>query len=60
MIKIVNGSILQSKVPYICHQVNCMGAMGTGVAKQIKALYPSVYEECKRVCDEYRKNLYRL
>lgn len=56
MITIVKGDILQSKAPYICHQVNCMGAMGAGVAKQIKALYPGVYEEYKRVCDEHCKN----
>lgn len=60
MITIVKGDIMQSKAPYICHQVNCMGAMGAGVAKQIKALYPDVYEEYKRVCNEHRDNPAKL
>ena len=51
-----SGDLLKTKYQYICHQVNCMGAMGAGVAKQIKALYPGVYEEYKLVCDEHRKN----
>lgn len=36
-----------------CHQVNCKGVMGAGLAKQIRAKYPSVYEE---YMDLYRKN----
>lgn len=56
MITIKKGDALRSKAPYICHQVNCMGAMGAGIAKQIKAVYPEVYEQYKRVCDEHRRN----
>lgn len=56
MITIKKGDVLRSRAMYICHQVNCMGAMGAGVAKQIKALYPEVYEEYKRVCYEHRRN----
>lgn len=33
------GNILeQTDAPYICHQVNCKGVMGAGLARQIKPL----------------------
>lgn len=56
MITIKKGDVLRSRAIYICHQVNCMGVMGAGIAKQIKAVYPEVYEEYKRVCNEHRRN----
>ena len=56
MITIKKGDVLRSRAMYICHQVNCMGVMGAGIAKQIKAMYPEVYEEYKRVCNEHRRN----
>lgn len=37
-----NGDILKSKADIICQQVNCKGAMGAGLAKQIKEKYPKV------------------
>lgn len=48
MIKIIDGDILQASEDIICHQVNCMGVMGGGIAKQIKNKYPNVF-------DMYRK-----
>lgn len=54
MIYYVNGNLLDSDVDYICHQVNCQGVMGSGIAKQIKERWPIVYNEYK---DLYRKNL---
>lgn len=39
------GDLLESGVDYICHQVNCQGRMGSGIAKQIKERWPIVYEE---------------
>ena len=48
MIVNVEGDLLeiQKKVhlDYICHQVNCQGAMNSGIAKQIREIYPRVYE----------------
>ena len=44
MIYYVNGNLLDSNVDYICHQVNCQGVMGSGIAGQIKARWPIVYE----------------
>ena len=39
------GDLLESDVEYICHQVNCQGKMGSGIAKQIKNKWPIVYTE---------------
>lgn len=33
----------ESKATVLCHQVNCMGVMGSGIAKSIKERFPEVY-----------------
>lgn len=38
-----HGNIFDSNAPLLCHQVNCRGVMGAGIAKQIRELYPIVY-----------------
>ena len=42
-IKVIDGDLLKTNAKYICHQVNCKGKMGSGIAKQIRAKYPEVY-----------------
>lgn len=37
------GNLLDAPVDYICHQVNCQGRMGSGIAKQIRERWPVVY-----------------
>lgn len=39
------GNLLDAPVDYICHQVNCQGRMGSGIAKQIRERWPVVYEQ---------------
>ena len=51
MIYELKGNLLASSCDYICHQVNCQGVMGAGVAKQIKELWPKAYEEYKTFCE---------
>ena len=51
MIKIVEGNLLEAKEEYICHQVNCQGVMGSGVALQIKKKYPQAYEDYVTLCN---------
>jgi O-acetyl-ADP-ribose deacetylase (regulator of RNase III) len=41
----IKGNLLDSKEDFICHQVNCQGAMNSGVAKQIREKWPEVYRE---------------
>lgn len=45
MVQYKTGNLLNAPVDYICHQVNCQGRMGSGIAKQIKERWPVVYEE---------------
>lgn len=35
----------------VCHQVNCMGVMGAGLAKQLRTKFPSMYQSYKAFCD---------
>jgi len=50
MITIVEGNILDATEDIICQQVNCLGVMGAGLAKQIVTKYPEVYKSYKRFC----------
>ena len=48
-IKHVKGDILttptRNEDTVICHQVNCCGVMGAGLAKQIRDKWPVVFDE---------------
>lgn len=44
MIHYVKGNLLDSDCDYICHQVNCQGVMGSGIARQIRERWPEVYD----------------
>lgn len=55
-IHVVNGNIFDTHCNIICHQVNCQGVMGHGIAKQIKEKYRGVFEEYKRYCDAHADN----
>ena len=49
MIEIIEGNLFDTDAKFICHQVNCMGKMGSGVALQVRQRFPHVYEEYKKV-----------
>lgn len=53
MVKIIKGDLLKSQSEIIAHQVNCLGVMGSGVAKQIREKYPEVYDEYIEFCVDY-------
>lgn len=48
MIKIIDGDLFDTDAKFICHQVNCMGKMRSGVALQVREKFPHVYEEYKK------------
>lgn len=56
MISYMEGDLLNSHCNVICHQVNCSGAMGSGIARQIRSRYPKVYETF-RATYEQGKNI---
>ena len=43
---------MESGCNIICHQVNCQGVMGSGIAKQVREKYPNVYNSYKKACDK--------
>ena len=48
MIDMIKGNLLDSDCDYICHQVNCMGKMNSGVAKAIREKWPIVFEKYQK------------
>ena len=56
MIKHIKCDIFESGADIICHQVNCQGVMGSGIAKQVKEKYPKVYKEYKLLCDKIKQH----
>lgn len=52
MVKYVKGNLLDSDCDYICHQVNCRGRMGSGIAKQIRERFPEVYRVYRERYDD--------
>lgn len=50
-----SGDILSpNKASYnviVCHQVNCLGVMGAGLAKQMREKFPMMYLAYKRLCN---------
>ena len=46
----VEKSIFDAGADVIAHQVNCRGVMGSGVAKQVRSIYPWVFAEYRDFC----------
>ena len=55
MIKHIKGDIFKSDADAILHQVNCQGVMGSGVAKQVREKFPTVFKYYKARCDEDKR-----
>lgn len=49
-----NGNLFDSSSQVMAHQVNCLGLMGSGVAKEVGERYPEVYNAYKQLCSGYR------
>ena len=60
MVNYVKGNLLDSDCDYICHQVNCQGVMGSGIARQIRERWPEVYKGYLRYCDQHGRNTIEL
>lgn len=48
MIKNIDGNLFDSQASIICHQTNCQGVMGSGVALEVKQRYPNVFNAYKK------------
>ena len=45
-----NGDVLKSGADVICHQVNCKGVMGTGLAHQVRVQNPKMFQQYRELC----------
>lgn len=55
--KEVTGDILSpnsnpQEAVAVCHQVNCEGLMGAGLALQVRRLFPRAFDAYRNCCDE--------
>ena len=57
---IQNSNLLDIKEGIVCHQVNCVGKMGAGIALQIRNKWPKVYEEYVKDCEIFKTDPRRL
>ena len=51
-VKIVKGDLFESEAQTIVNTINCVGAMGKGIALQYKVRYPKMYERYRELCKE--------
>ena len=59
-IHFVKGDMLEAKLDYYCHQVNCQGRMASGIAKSIKTKWHRVYEDYIAKCDDIRNKVIEM
>jgi O-acetyl-ADP-ribose deacetylase (regulator of RNase III) len=50
MIEIANGNILEADAEALVNTVNCVGAMGKGLALQFKQAFPANYKAYEAAC----------
>jgi O-acetyl-ADP-ribose deacetylase (regulator of RNase III) len=60
-IEIVKGCLFKgfenNEFNLLCHQVNCCGVMGSGVALEVKNRFPNAYESYKTLCNNAEVSL---
>jgi hypothetical protein len=57
MIQILeNSDLLKIDNGIICHQTNCIGVMGGGIALQIRNKWPNVYKQYVNECEPFKND----
>ena len=57
MIQILeNSDLLKIDKGIICHQTNCVGVMGGGIALQIRNKWPNVYKQYVNECEPFKND----
>ena len=56
MITIKEGDLFNAPNGLICHQVNCKGNMGCGVARTFKEKYPEAFSQYVYLCKDVPAN----
>ena len=55
--EVTGDLILDNKINIFCHQTNCRGVMGAGIAKSIANAYPIVREKDKEYCKKANRSI---
>ena len=55
MLKYFSGDIFNSDADIICHQVNCQGVFGRGIAGQIKTMFPEVEKTYRIITKQWQE-----
>lgn len=51
-IRFVRGDIFKSTAQTLVNTVNCVGVMGAGIAKKAKSLYPEMFQDYAKQCQD--------
>jgi len=51
-IKVINGNIFNSQAQTLVNTVNCVGAMGKGLALEFRLRYPELYQKYVQLCEQ--------
>lgn len=57
MIKIIKGNIFTTNCKTIVNTINCVGAMGAGIAYECRLRYPLMYDRYLELCKEKKLNI---
>ncbi|WP_124066809.1 macro domain-containing protein [Clostridium sp. E02] len=55
MLNYYDGDIFTSDADIICHQVNCKGVFGRGIAGQVKKMFPEVEKTYKIITKQWQE-----
>ncbi|MGM0985021.1 MAG: macro domain-containing protein [Pseudomonadota bacterium] len=56
-LNIIKGNIFTSDCQTIVNTINCVGAMGAGIALEYRLRYPEMYKKYTKLCEENRINI---
>lgn len=51
--KEISGNIFNTKAMAVVNTVNCVGAMGKGIALDFKLRFPEMFKEYQRICFQH-------
>ena len=57
MYRLVKGNIFESPAKTLVNTVNTAGAMGKGLAKEFKRLFPDMFKSYQRLCEAGKFNV---
>lgn len=51
-VKVVQGDMFKSSAQTLVNTINCVGAMGKGIALEFKKRYPAMYDRYRQLCKD--------